>query len=254
MGTNESQLLDDEHLRLIRLYTRACVHALNNCLSVASGYQQLLTLKLHGEEPPNPETVAGYVREMETSLAEAERILRNLSTWAKPAAPDLRGFRLDRVLKSILDRFGRSQPEVGSRLTRDIPDSLPPVNADEAMLAKALEAILDNAVRATAENKGTISVSLLRNPNAGSPVGAFEQSVRIRDQGCGIDPNRLPHLQLPVLAAFQDIRKPLEGWKGPGFGLPMAFSYARLMGGRLSVDSRPDVGTTVTLTLREAER
>lgn len=246
-------LPDENHLHLIQLYTRACVHMLNNYLAGVSGYQQLLAMKLEQGMPSDTQPLLGYLKEMEASLREVEKTLRDLSTWARPKAPALKPVRLYQQLGEILDTFCEGYPDAASRLERDIPDSFPPVRADQALLQKLLDAVLDNAVRATSKSQGIINLSLTRNPATGEEQSVFEQSIRVRDQGCGIHPTRMRYLRMPILAGHQDFAEPSEGWQGSGFGLPMAFSFASQMGGKLSVDSRPGEGTTVTLALPESQ-
>lgn len=253
MGSIRSDSPDQDYLPLIRLYTRAFVHALNNHLSGASGYQQLLAIKLEQGTPPDAEKLLEYAKEIENSLAEVERILRGLSTWAKPAAPRLQPISLSGWLGSMLDRWCDGHPGAASRIEREIPDSLPSVRADEEMLRDLLEAVIDNAVQATNQDESAIGVSLARKQVDGEGPSRFAQSIRVKDQGCGIEPTRIPYLQLPILAAFRNPGVEAGEWHGRGFGLPTAYSLARQMGGRLMVESRPGEGTAVTLTLSEAD-
>jgi two-component system sensor histidine kinase KdpD len=245
-------LPDDDHLPLLLLYTRACVHALNNHLSGASGFQQLLAMKLEQAEFPEKGKLLEYLREMDTCLLAMEKILRDLSSWAKPTPPQLKPLSLPQQAARFLDAFCVHRPE--ARIERDLPESLPPVLADEGLLQNLMQAVLENAVRATSENQGTIRVSIQRSGGNGGKEAGSQQFVRFEDRGCGIDPARMPYLQLPVLAAFQTLGQPVAGWLGSGFGLPMAFSYARQMKGKLSVESHAGEGTTVTLRLSEADQ
>jgi signal transduction histidine kinase len=120
------------------------------------------------------------------------------------------------------------------------------------MLRDLLGAVIDNAVQATSQNEGAVRVSLSRERVDGKEPPGFEQSIRVEDQGCGIEPTRIPYLQFPILAAFRNSGVEAGGWQGRGFGLPMAFTFARQMGGRISVESRPGEGTLIALTLPEA--
>jgi signal transduction histidine kinase len=241
--------LDEGHVRLIQLYTRAVVHALNNCLSGVSGYQQLLALRFQREGSPEDEKVTEYLTEMEKSLLEAEALLRDLSAWAKPASTKPAPIDLAPLVREAVDRFLERHPDTGDRVVRNIAEGLPPAPADEGLLGKYLDAILENAWLATRENGGKIEVALERDERGGELPA--EQRVTVRDEGCGLDEERKPFFRLPVLAAFHPDHTCREGWSGRGFGLPRAYSCARSMGGRMSVEGAPGGGTTVTLALPE---
>jgi len=239
--------LDESHLRLIQLHTRAVVHALNNCLSGVSGYQQLLALRFQREDSPADERVSEYLAEMEKSLLEAEALLRDLSAWAKPSPAETVPLPLAPVVEGAVERFVERNPEARDRVAVNIDTSLPPAPADEDLLAKYLDEILDNAGRATRENRGKIEVIL--ETDGGNDEKTAAQCIIVRDEGCGLDPERKPFFGLPVLAAFHPDHTCREGWSGRGFGLPKAFSCARSMGGRMSIEGEPGKGTTVTLVL-----
>jgi len=252
MHSVERERLTEGHLELFRLYTRACVHALNNSLSAASGYQQLLAAQLGKQILPDRQSLLDGVREIEASLTEAESILRALSTWAKPPVPEPKPFLLTTALMDSVHEFRVDHPDLANRLTVETPDSLPVVLADANMVREVLDTLLDNAARATEKAGGMITVSLSREGESEKANGPRLQTVRIADTGCGMEPARLRCLQLPLLASFQEGADAGRGWKGRGLGLPMAFCLLRQCGGKLSVQSSPDRGTTVTLTLPES--
>jgi signal transduction histidine kinase len=239
--------VDESHLHLIQLHTRAVVHALNNCLSGVSGYQQLLALRFQRGDSPADEKISEYLTEMEKSLLEAEALLRDLSTWAKPSPADTVPVALGPIVEGAVERFVERNPEARDRVAVRIDASLPPVPADEDILRKYLDEILDNAARATREKGGKIEVTLEAGGTDGDDTAA--QRIIIRDEGCGLDPERNPFFELPVLAAFHPDHTCREGWSGRGFGLPRAYSYARAVGGRMTIEGEPGKGTTVTLVL-----
>ena len=84
----------------------------------------------------------------------------------------------------------------------------------------------------------------LASPNGDLPAGDYLVIV-VKDTGCGIDPQILPHVFDPFFST-----KP-EG-KGSGLGLSMVFGFARQSGGAVHIDSSPGQGTRIELLLPRA--
>ncbi|KKK07585.1 HAMP domain-containing sensor histidine kinase [Micromonospora sp. HK10] len=114
-----------------------------------------------------------------------------------------------------------------------VTGAAPPVGTDPRRLERVLANLLSNAVehgggavRAEVRHTGTALV------------------VDVADQGPGIPAEHLPHL-------FDRFYKvdPARTGAGSGLGLAIALENARLLGGRLTVDSQPGRGTRFRLDL-----
>jgi signal transduction histidine kinase len=66
--------------------------------------------------------------------------------------------------------------------------------------------------------------------------------VAISDTGCGIAPQNMNRIFEPFFTT-----KPVGS--GTGLGLSLSYSIVNKHGGRIEVDSTPDVGTTFTIRL-----
>ena len=111
-------------------------------------------------------------------------------------------------------------------------------------------------VEADATKVRQILINLLSNAQKFTPRGRIDIHARserregrvrritlaVRDTGIGIEPER----QEQIFDAFeQTATGSLEG--GTGLGMAISRSYARLMGGELTVESEPGRGSTFTL-------
>ncbi len=115
-----------------------------------------------------------------------------------------------------------------------------PVQADPALLRRALINLLTNAVKySPEETTTTISVEL----REGMAVCA------VADQGYGMSEDNLQNL----FKRFRRFSRPGQP-KAQGAGLGMAFvkTVAERHGGQIVVESKPEVGTTFTLQLPPA--
>ncbi|MGQ0740982.1 MAG: ATP-binding protein [Alphaproteobacteria bacterium] len=113
----------------------------------------------------------------------------------------------------------------------------PRMAGDAAKMRQAFINLLHNAVKfSPAGAEVTIS-------------GAVKQerlTVRICDRGAGIEPDLLPIIVRP----FHRLRSSLDGrQQGAGVGLPFAKAIIELHGGKLVLESTPNVGTTAIIEL-----
>jgi two-component system OmpR family sensor kinase len=106
---------------------------------------------------------------------------------------------------------------------------------DRERLDAALDAILENAIEATAES----DVVEVRAWSAGT-----DAIVQVMDTGVGIPPDLLPR----VFDRFSHGR-PRAGKHGTGLGLPIAKAIVEAHRGAISARSAPGDGTTLTIRL-----
>ena len=114
------------------------------------------------------------------------------------------------------------------------------IQGDAALLHSAIENIVRNAVRYTAENT-TVRLSLDR---AGDRAKGL--TIRIRDYGPGVPEEMLPRLFEPFVRV-DDARDRTRG--GYGLGLAIAQKAIRLHGGEVTARNEPEGGLSVIVTL-----
>lgn len=136
---------------------------------------------------------------------------------------------LDEAVYMFTDRAGTEHKELNYEETV----SLSPVLGDINRLRQVFVNILDNALKYTGEG-GVITVS-------SNEVEGWLRVV-VSDTGCGIPAEHLPKVKMKFYKANQLVR-------GSGIGLAVADEIISLHGGRLDVESREGVGTSVTISL-----
>jgi signal transduction histidine kinase len=122
------------------------------------------------------------------------------------------------------------------------------VNSDESRLRQILTNLVGNALKFTEHGRVNVHVSCLR----GDPVGLSDtrQALRlffaVSDTGVGIPPEKLERLFQP----FSQVDASAERRRrGTGLGLLISKRLCELMGGTISVDSKPGEGTTFRFSL-----
>src|SRR5271166_4441636 len=175
--------------------------------------------------------------EIEQCIEGAKRIssaVRGLLDYARPGPLKLSKVNLRRLGTETL-RFLEHQP-MFRRITLQncIPVDLPYISADANQLSQILMNLLLNAAEATPPG-GTITV-LAEKVRFADVI-----ELRVRDTGCGIPADILPHVFEPFFTTKRG--------KGTGLGLSITQNYVRSHGGDIQVESVPDSGTTVRVTL-----
>jgi len=115
------------------------------------------------------------------------------------------------------------------------------VEADCDMLGIALLNVLDNAVKFSSP-AGNAEVVVSCTVDVGSK-GEFGL-ILIKDQGIGI-----PVDEIPLVLTHSARASNAGNTKGSGMGLCLVDSIIKAHGGRLTIDSFPEDGTTVTIAL-----
>lgn len=126
----------------------------------------------------------------------------------------------------------RAQRE-GIEITYAPPELPAPADGDADRIKQVFVNILDNAFKYTGSGgKVFVSAELLEGT----------VKVQIKDTGCGIKKEDLPHVKEKFYKANQGVR-------GSGIGLAVTDEIIKLHGGRLLVDSVEGEGTTITILL-----
>lgn len=115
------------------------------------------------------------------------------------------------------------------------PDAPTTITGDARRLRQILINLLGNAVKCTA--KGSVA---LRVATAGSGDARCLEFA-VKDTGCGITPEALEKLFKPFSQADTSLHRPFAG---AGLGLVISQRLAEAMGGRICVESTPDIGST----------
>ena len=125
------------------------------------------------------------------------------------------------------------------RVEVDVPDSLPTVLADAALLERAVANLVSNAV-AWSPTSSAVKVQ------AGQIGNTID--LRIVDRGPGIPVDERERIFLP----FQRLGDRSND-AGVGLGLAIAKGFIEAMGARLSLDDTPGGGLTMTIRLQIAD-
>jgi cell cycle sensor histidine kinase DivJ len=127
--------------------------------------------------------------------------------------------------------------ESGIELVSRAPDDLPDLNGDPRAFKQIVLNLVSNAIKFT-ERGGTVTVA--------TAVDASRLVLRVTDTGVGIAADDLKRIGDPFFQAGKTYQRRHEG---TGLGLSIVKSLVRLHGGEMTVQSKVDEGTIVTIAL-----
>jgi len=147
-----------------------------------------------------------------------------LSLFPRPAG-------LDEIVSRALDNL---EPQA-RRITVDIPESLPEINVDPAILERVIVNLTENALRySPPDQPPLLSASAL-----GDRV-----ELRVVDRGPGIPQENRDRMFVP----FQRLGD-TDNTTGVGLGLALSRGLTEAMGGTLTAEDTPGGGLTMTVSL-----
>ncbi len=150
-------------------------------------------------------------------------------------------FRPRRLIAAISEALAARAETKNLRAEVTVADDVPEfLVGDTVRLRAALENLVDNAVKFTAQ--GVIRLDVKAARAAG---GRAKLTFIVTDSGIGLKPAEIKRLFRPFAQASADIAR---RYGGAGLGLAVVKVLARLMGGDLTVTSRPGRGSRFTLS------
>ncbi|MCL4316007.1 MAG: ATP-binding protein [Gammaproteobacteria bacterium] len=213
-------------------------HDLRTPLASLQGYLETLLLKegkLSAEEQRQYLEIACKHSERLGKLVEELFELAKLDSSATPV--QMEPFALDDLAQDVAQKFQLAARNKGVALEVICPQRLPLVCADIGLMERVLANLIENALRYTPAG-GRVTLDLSHEQGA--------VSVRVRDTGCGIPQEDLPH----VFERFYRVEKTRqEHAGGAGLGLAIAKRILDLHGSRISVDSVLNRGSRSTFSL-----
>jgi PAS domain S-box-containing protein len=128
--------------------------------------------------------------------------------------------------------------EARVHLVADLPKAPVRLEADELRLKQILLNLLTNAVKYTPQG-GSVTIGVREQPNG-------EVLFDVADTGIGMTAHEIEI----ALQPFGQVENAMtRHQQGTGLGLPLAKGLVELHGGKLTIESTPQVGTRVAVTL-----
>jgi signal transduction histidine kinase len=206
------------------------------------------------QDRQRPEKIERYLDIAEQSTERIAQIVRRVSDFYRPTRQAMRLTDLHAVLDNVLDLAGESLQHENISIVRDWMRELPLIRANPNDLRQVLINLALNAVDAMTTplgeggQGGTLRVRTALDeiyPREGAPQPAVR--IEFSDTGKGIPPDLLPHIFEPFVTTRPDMA--VSAPDKAALGLSISYGIIQAHGGRITVTSQVEVGTTFTIVL-----
>ena len=240
----ERQLLQSQKMEAIGRLAGGVAHDFNNLLTVMMGYSELLVARMTDEK------LRKNVEEIQKAGERAVTLTRQLLTFSRRQVLVPRILNLNTVVADLEPMLQRLIGE-HIELVMELAEGTVNVTADAAQLEQVIMNLVVNARDAMPSGGVVIIETALVGTDqapesAEDGCGAAYVLLTVSDTGCGMDAGVKERL-------FEPFFTTKEQDQGTGLGLSMVYGIVTQSGGRITVESELDEGTTFKIFLPLAE-
>ena len=228
---SRSNKIKDEFLNIIS-------HELRTPINVVMGYTQLLKGGVLGE------TNSQQTAAVNTIAARSKDLLDMVNSLLCATSLEGNGARLEAREVNLKDLLVELKTDCESQSGKEISliwnnhGELPNIETDGPKLKQILQNIINNAIKFTERGAVTTSVRYF--------CDAKKVEFTVADTGIGISQVEMPYIFERFRQVDSSQTRPFEG---VGLGLYIAKEYTELLGGKLTVESEPDKGSTFKIAI-----
>ena len=215
-------------------------HDIRTPLNAIIGFSELLK---HGISDPKENTNAldAITTSGHTLLDLVNDVLDLSKLGAGKVVLTLELTDLNRLAHDVMTSFEFAVSGKDVALEENVAP-IPLLYVDPHRVRQILYNLIGNAVKFTDHGKVALNIDFRENADGDTRTACLTMSVS--DTGCGIAPEDQENVLKPFVQA-----KTAKASKGTGLGLAICCQLAERMGGKLTLQSAPGKGTTMTVEL-----
>jgi len=223
----QKELIYTEKFAALGRFSSGIAHEIRNPLANINSLAQLVVKTQMDEKNKRR---LNYII---TNVDIANKIIKNLLSYASPEDLDFRAVNLIEIFKSILESVEARCKNNNIKVIRNFPNELPVLYFDKLKLESAFMNFISNSIDAMIDG-GTLTVNI-------SEDRAYNEIViNIIDTGIGIPPENIDKILEPFFTTKDD---------GVGLGMGLAHQTIRLHKGTFSIQSDLGEGTQIEIKL-----
>jgi two-component system NtrC family sensor kinase len=235
------QVIETGRLASIGELAAGIAHEINNPVAIMVQEAGWISDLLGEGEPCSSENlkeIARAVAQIRTQGDRCKEITYKLLSFARKTDPTIREVDLNEAIDEVIGLTSQKTRYANVHIETALSPDLPSIQASPSELQQVLLNLVNNAIDAIEHPGGTVTV-------ATRPLGD-EVVLEVRDTGKGIPEANLGRIFDPFFTT-----KPVG--QGTGLGLPICYGIIEKMGGKITVESEIEKGTTFTVFIpREA--
>ena len=241
----EEQLRNTQRLESLGVLAGGVAHDFNNLLTGIIGNASL-ALDTTPASDPRYDLIQDTLRAAE----RAADLTRQLLAYAGKGHYELRVVDMSALVGEIIHLVKASIPK-GVQLRRQLPASLPAVEADPGQLQQVIMNLIINGAEAIGPEGGIVLVRTAAQEIDEQYIGTLSAAgkhlqpgsyvmLEVHDTGCGMDEETIAKIFEPFFTTK---------FTGRGLGLAAVLGIVKAHGGALNVYSKPGQGTTFKVLL-----
>lgn len=219
-------------------------HDIKVPLSSILGYSSMIYDKEKGTLRPDVKDLADNISLLsEKTVALIDNFLSMTKIARGALKPLVREVDVKFLLEDLCQILCLEAQKKNITWQMECPDNLPPIQADESLIYRAVGNLIINAVKYT-DRGGRIHIKADCLPAGQSPLGRDTVRIEFGNSGPGIDAADLQRLFEKYHRA-----KNVAGIQGSGLGLFVVKNVVEAHRGRVEAESRPEDWTTFRVFL-----
>nr|MBN2277550.1 PAS domain S-box protein [candidate division Zixibacteria bacterium] len=214
-------LIQSERLAVLGELSAKIAHEVNNPLGIIKNYLNLINQQAEG----NPK-IDEYLSIVQQEIDRITMIVRQLLNINRPMLIKFVRTDVGKTIREVLNLMRRQLEQSSTKVTLDIPDSMPEIAAWPDGLKQVFMNLIINACDAMNQG-GEIEIG----------IHSREHTIQInfQDTGPGIDPKHIPHI-------FEPFYSTKEAGVGTGLGLSVCHRIVRNHNGTIEFNNNPRGG------------
>ena len=236
----QEDLVQVDRLAEIGRIASGVAHEINNPLAIiaeASGWAGMVISDAKGLNPEDRKELEKAIKEISHQTGRCRSITHELLDFARGSVPALTEFDIHDILRESINFLRPELKHTSIEVdTQFIPGPLP-IKSDPKLLEQVFVNFITNAIhaiRSKGDDKGCIRIKTLTTDS--------DVEISFEDNGVGITEEN----QKKIFQLFFSTKAP---GKGTGLGLPISQNIIKKLGGTITLDSKPGVGTNFTVRL-----
>jgi signal transduction histidine kinase len=202
---------------------------------------QALTERLREGKVKNRTKMQEYFSVISQDTEKLTRLVGNILNFSKidegKIAYEFVETEISQWLRQIVNNFKKENMQREIQISIKISDDIPPIKIDKDALSQAIYNLLDNAIKFSADKKGIEIIVKREKENL---------VIQVKDDGIGIPQGERDK----IFEKFYQGKNALKySSRGTGLGLTLVKHTAEAHGGKISVQSQEDQGSTFSLIL-----
>ena len=226
-----------DRLRSLETIAGGFAHEIRNPMTSIKTFIQLAP-----ERKDDPEFISEFSKVVNDDVDRIERLIQEILDYARYMEPKLTEEDLNEIVSSCLYFVAVKADSLAITLEKDLASDLPRTMLDRQQIKQVLLNLLLNAMDATPETGGRLTV---RTHRLLKPSGDEWVQIEVADTGSGISEANLEHIFDPFYTTKHDSGE----HEGTGLGLTIVHQIVQEHRGSIHVESVVGSGTTFFVNL-----